>query len=189
MVSRTFDAGIDPLRRVAYPDVKRILMSGRTRRAFVGELPSARRLNFLSEAFAYWLDISLTRLRAGSLGHAQAIHTYCSHLRALILFGSHGRVYRNHGDRRRVTTLNRVNKSSEPSAQRPEFIFGQLLDIDQRIVSAFLCRNQFVDLELKCEGVLVLRSLYKKHHQKCHQIRDRVNEQLPGVRVVEQWTD
>src|ERR1700704_1736358 len=46
--------------------------------------------------------------------------THCSPLRALILFAIHGRVYRNPGDRRRVTALNRVNKSSEPSAQRPE---------------------------------------------------------------------
>src|SRR5579883_2009261 len=47
-----------------------------------------------------------------------------------------------------------------------DVVFRQVFDPDQTIVRPPLRRNQFVELELNGQGILVLRTLNQKDHQE-----------------------
>ena len=65
------------------------------------------------------------------------------------------------------------------------FIFGHFLDIDESVARKFVRRNQFVELELDRQRILVLRLLDQEYHQKCDDGRAGVDDELPGFRKIE----
>jgi nitrogen fixation protein FixH len=69
--------------------------------------------------------------------------------------------------------------------QLVQVLFGQLLQVEQYIVSAFQGADDLVELELQGLVVAVLRVLDQEDHQKGDDGRRRVDHQLPGVAIVE----
>jgi len=57
----------------------------------------------------------------------------------------------------------------------------KLLEIDKLIARVFDRTNQFVQFEMHCFSVTVLRVLNQKYHQKRDDGRGGVNDELPGV--------
>jgi hypothetical protein len=70
------------------------------------------------------------------------------------------------------------------------FQFGLWLPFDggQFIARPLQCEDQFGELDLKRQRVAVLRRLYQKHHEKRDDGCARIDHQLPGVAVMENWS-
>ncbi len=62
-----------------------------------------------------------------------------------------------------------------------KLLIGKVLEIDKFIARSFDRSNEFVQLQMHCFSVAVLRVLNQKDHQKRDDRRGRVNDQLPSV--------
>ena len=67
-----------------------------------------------------------------------------------------------------------------------DFFIGQVLDADEHVLD-FADTDQLVELNLNGCAVAVLRILDQKNHQKSDDSRSRVDDELPCVRVMEDW--
>lgn len=73
-------------------------------------------------------------------------------------------------------------------AHAPELFFellklliGKVIVIDEFIARVFDCANEFVQFQMNCFCVAVLRVLNQKNHEKGDDCGGRVNDQLPGI--------
>ena len=62
-----------------------------------------------------------------------------------------------------------------------KFALAKALDVDETITRALERGNNFVELELNGEGVLVLSALNEKNHQERYNGCPGVNDELPRV--------
>jgi len=62
-----------------------------------------------------------------------------------------------------------------------KFTLAKALDVDEAIARALEGGNNFVELKLDGEGVLVLSALDEKDHQEGNDSRSGVDDELPGV--------
>lgn len=67
------------------------------------------------------------------------------------------------------------------------FFLGEVLDTD-KVIPDLAYSDQLVQLDLDGGTVPVLRVLNKEHHQECDDRRARVDDELPGIRIVKNWT-
>ncbi len=72
-------------------------------------------------------------------------------------------------------------------AELVEATLGQVLKIEQGILSTQIGTDEFVDLDLQRLGIAVLRILDDEDHQKGDDRRRRVDGKLPHVRKTEEW--
>src|SRR6185437_15099657 len=69
-----------------------------------------------------------------------------------------------------------------------EFFVRRLLDAGNAIACVLGCQDQLVEFQLQGQRVAVLRRLDQKDHQKRHDRRARVDNELPGIAEAEQGT-
>ena len=62
-----------------------------------------------------------------------------------------------------------------------QFFIGKILEIDELIARVFDCSNQFVQFQMNCFGIAVLRVLNQKHHQEGDNGRGGIYDQLPSI--------
>ena len=70
--------------------------------------------------------------------------------------------------------------------KRLQLLFVEILDVDKGVARAPGSCHEFVEFQLNGQGVLVLRTLYEKHHQERHHRRPGVDDELPRIRKPEQ---
>src|SRR5206468_3356912 len=63
----------------------------------------------------------------------------------------------------------------------PKLLIGKVLEIDKFIARSFDRSDEFVQLQMHCLSVAVLRVLNQKDHQKRDDCRGGVDDQLPGI--------
>ena len=66
-----------------------------------------------------------------------------------------------------------------------ELAFAQLFERHHAIAGVLVGVNELVELQMKRMGVTVLGVLDEEHHEKGHDRRAGVDDELPRVRVVE----
>ena len=67
-----------------------------------------------------------------------------------------------------------------------QFFLRQVLDGGNLIFGPLDRNDQLGKLELDRERIAVLGVLNEKHHEKCHDRRRGVDDELPGIAVAEQ---
>jgi hypothetical protein len=72
--------------------------------------------------------------------------------------------------------------------ERAQFLIRAVFKIDKFVARVLRCRNEFVELELNSSAFAILRVLYEKDRKKGEDRRRRINDELPRVRVIEEWT-
>src|SRR5580693_8828360 len=77
-------------------------------------------------------------------------------------------------------------QSVEIGRELIELLLAQRFQLDEPVARAAIGANELVELEVKRLGVAVLRVLDEKDHQERDDGRRRVDDELPGVREVEQ---
>jgi len=60
----------------------------------------------------------------------------------------------------------------------------RFFQIDELISSAFQRSNYFVELQMSCFGISILRILNEKDHEESNNRRPGINNELPGIRVM-----
>jgi hypothetical protein len=66
-----------------------------------------------------------------------------------------------------------------------QFRIGEMLNINHLILGLINRLDDFVELQMDSACVPVLRVLDQKHHEKRHDRRAGINNELPGVRILE----
>ena len=66
-------------------------------------------------------------------------------------------------------------------AQTLQVILRELLQVEKGIVRPADRADQFIQFEVHCGAIAVLRVLDEKHHQECDDRSARIGHQLPGV--------
>ena len=66
-------------------------------------------------------------------------------------------------------------------AQTLQVILRELLQVEKGIVRPADRADQFIEFEVHCGAIAVLRVLDEKHHQECDDRSARIDHQLPGV--------
>src|SRR5581483_9906205 len=61
--------------------------------------------------------------------------------------------------------------------QGSNFTLGQILDVDEPITGPFLSSDQLIELDLHGQGILVLRALDEKDHEKGDDTTHRIHHQ------------
>src|SRR4029077_11754566 len=56
------------------------------------------------------------------------------------------------------------------------------------VACKFMCRHQFIQFQLNCQGIFILRLLNQKNHQKSNNSRTCVDNQLPVFRIMKNWS-
>src|SRR5579871_386760 len=69
-----------------------------------------------------------------------------------------------------------------------DLFLGKVLHVDQKIAGSANGSQNLIELDLHGQGVFVLGTLQEENHQKGHDAADGVHHQLPGIRIVKQWT-
>jgi hypothetical protein len=70
-----------------------------------------------------------------------------------------------------------------------EFVFRKFFDIQNSVVAAFRGSQQFVEFDLNGFTVTVLRILNQKYHQKGDDRRGGINDKLPCIAEMKDWTE
>jgi hypothetical protein len=65
-----------------------------------------------------------------------------------------------------------------------ESFVGKFFQIDKFISSPFQRSDYFVELQMSCFGIAVLRILDEKDHQESNNCRSGINNELPGIRIM-----
>ena len=86
------------------------------------------------------------------------------------------------------TRLELVVDKFELALNSVEFGVGKIFDIDELSTSTSASLNKLVELKLHSFRVSVLRVLDREHHEECHDGGRRVNDELPCVREIKEWT-
>ena len=81
--------------------------------------------------------------------------------------------------------LRQFHELAEVVAQDLHLVLGQVFGADEPVARPTDRRDQFVELQVDRQRVLVLRSLDQEHHQERDDGGAGVDDELPGVRVVE----
>src|SRR6266404_5186278 len=68
-----------------------------------------------------------------------------------------------------------------------QILVGKVFKIDKFVSRAFECADDFVQLQLKCFGIAVLRVLNEEHHQERDDGRAGVDNELPGIGEMKSW--
>ena len=66
-----------------------------------------------------------------------------------------------------------------------EIFVGKFFQIDKFISSAFQRSNYFVEFQMSRFGIAVLRILNEKDHQESNNCRYGINNEQPGIRIME----
>ena len=61
-----------------------------------------------------------------------------------------------------------------------------ILDVDEPVAGAMNRGYQFIELQVDGLGILVLASLNEEDHEKCDDGGTRIDDELPGIGVVEE---
>ena len=69
--------------------------------------------------------------------------------------------------------------------QGVEFLVGKLLDVDEIVIRGMVRADQLVQLQVQSFRVTVLRVLDQEDHQECDDRGPSIDDELPGVRVLE----
>jgi len=83
--------------------------------------------------------------------------------------------------RRTIIVLGSFSHPAELSFEFLKLLVRKLLEIDKLIARVFDRTNQFVQFEMHCFSVTVLRVLNQKYHQERDDGRGGVDDELPGV--------
>ena len=75
--------------------------------------------------------------------------------------------------------------SLELSLKAGEIFVGKFFQIDKFISSALQRSNYFVELQMSRFGIAVLRILNEKDHQESNNGRYRIDNEQPGIRIME----
>jgi len=62
-----------------------------------------------------------------------------------------------------------------------QLFIGKILEIDELIARVFDRTNEFVQFQMNCFGVTILRVLNHEHHQERDNGRSSVDDQLPRI--------
>src|SRR5436309_14864786 len=65
-----------------------------------------------------------------------------------------------------------------------QFLIGELLNVNEIVAGGIVGADQLVELEMQGLGITVLGVLDKKDHQKCNNVGNAVDDQLPRIRKV-----
>ena len=65
-----------------------------------------------------------------------------------------------------------------------EIFVGKFFKIDELISSAFQRPNYFVEFQMSCFGIAILRILNEKDHEESDNRRPGIDNELPGIRVM-----
>jgi len=83
--------------------------------------------------------------------------------------------------RTRLVVLGSFAHAPELCFELLKLLIGKVLEIDEFIARRFDCANEFVQFQMNCFRITVLRVLNQKDHQKRNDGRSRVNDELPSV--------
>src|SRR5204862_2687147 len=82
----------------------------------------------------------------------------------------------------------RAGKRLVLSSERFESLRVELFEIEQGVVRALGRTDELIELDLNGFGVAVLCVLNQEHHQECHDRRSGIDDQLPRVAELEEWS-
>ena len=80
-----------------------------------------------------------------------------------------------------IVVLGSLAHAPELCFELLELLIGKVLEIDEFIARVFDRANEFVQFQMNCFCVAVLRVLNQKDHEKGDDCGSRVNDQLPSV--------
>ena len=64
-------------------------------------------------------------------------------------------------------------------------LLAQVFDIHERVSRSVHCRDEFIELEMDCQRILVLGALDEEDHEESDNGRAGVDDELPGVGKME----
>src|SRR5262249_15090135 len=82
-----------------------------------------------------------------------------------------------------LSVFQRVELTLDPI----NFFVRAVLEIDEVIAGLLHAAQQFIELKVKRPCIAVLRVLNQEHHQKRDDRRARIDDELPSVRIAEDW--
>ena len=68
-----------------------------------------------------------------------------------------------------------------------DLLVAAVLQIDKPVACRFQASQQLIKLEVQGTRIAALRVLDQEHHEEGNDGRARINHQLPGIRVAEEW--